>query len=316
MGMTERDDAMQEHMAYLVFIEHRTFSYLDFLSFEVNGVQYNMSHGIFRNKISKLIGADKVELVCNSGLGFYSLKGIQVQKKLMTPNHTGVVSSVTAVTGVINSTPPSICNIIKELPPNNNSLHDIHLKFQVPDIWTIISSSSSSSSSKYKPHPVSKFIDLPLLNINNLKIRTTIHRTDTITVVVACSNAPIITDTAGLIRLSNALIRVEERLSRLLDECGKYVTGGYESLPIPEHDKWIVTMWHFGQDGSNEYTGQKFCSTWRDGESALIRTYSKRMNSSRSTTIRKERIEYPNKIFADAIEEKLYFNTGGGSNYY
>ena len=131
--MTERDDAMQEHMAYLVFIEHRPFSYLDFLSFKVNGVQYNMSHGIFRNKISKLIGADKVELVCNSGLGFYSLKGIQVQKKLMTPNHMGVVSSVTAVTGVINptSTPLSICNIIKELPLNNNSLHDIHLKFQV-----------------------------------------------------------------------------------------------------------------------------------------------------------------------------------------
>ena len=49
-----------------------------------------MTHGTFRNKISKLIGADKVELVCNSGLGFYSLKGIQIQKKLMTPNHMGV----------------------------------------------------------------------------------------------------------------------------------------------------------------------------------------------------------------------------------
>jgi hypothetical protein len=286
-----------------------------------------MSHGIFRNKISKLIETDKVELVCNSGLGFYSLKGIQVQKKLMTPNHMGVVSSVTAVTAVINSTPLSICNIIsniiRELPPNNNSLHDIHLKFQVPDIWTILSSSSPSSSlsSKYKARPFSKDIALPLLNINNLKIRTTIHRTDTVTVVVACSNAPIVTDTNGIIRLSNALIRVEERLSRIVDECGKSIVGGYESLPIPEHSTWIVTMWHFGQDGSNEYTGQKFCSTWRDGESALIRTYSKHhMNSSTpttSTTIRKERLEYPHKTFADAIEEKLYFNdTGRGSNPY
>jgi len=332
LQMSELDDAMQEHMAYLVFVERRTFSYLDFLSFEVNGKEYKMTHGTFRNKISKLIGADKVELVCNSGLGFYSLKGMQVQKKLMTPNHMGVVSSVTAVTGVINSTstPPSICNIIRELPPNNNSLHDIHLKFQVPDIWTIVSSSSSSlssssSSSKYTPHPVSKNIALPLLNINNnLRIRTTIHKTDTITVVVACSNEPIITDTAGIIRLSNALTRVEERLSRIVDECGKCVAGGYECLPIPEHGTWVVTMWHFGQDGSNEYTGQNFCSTWRDGESALIRTYSKHhMNSSistatssSSTTMRKERLEYPNKTFADAIEEKLYFNTGGGSNSY
>jgi hypothetical protein len=277
-----------------------------------------MEHGTFRNKISKLKKINQVELAYNSALAFYTLKGVKFAKP-MTPNHMGVVSSVTAVTGVINSTPPSIYNIIQKLPPNNNSLHDIHLKFQVPDIWTIVSSSSSSLSSKYTPHPVSKDIALPLLNINNnLRIRTTIHKTDTVTVVVACSNEPIITDTAGIIRLSNALIRVEERLSRLVDECGKCVTGGYESIPIPEHDKWIVTMWHFGQDGSNEYTGQKFCSTWRDGESALIRNYSKRMNSntSPSPTIRKERLEYPNKTFADAIEEKLNFNAEGWSNSY
>jgi hypothetical protein len=143
------------------------------------------------------------------------------------------------------------------------------------------------------------------LNIDNIRIRTTIHRTDTVTVVVACSNVPIVTDTAGLIRLSNALTRVEERLSRLVDECGKSVVGGYESLPIPEHSTWIVTMWHFGQDGSNEYTGQKFCSTWRDGESALIRNYSKRINSSTSPTIRKERQEHPGKSLADAVLDKL-----------
>jgi hypothetical protein len=95
MEMSELDDAMQEHMAYLVFVEHRTFSYLDFLSFKVNDMEYSMSHGTFRNKISKLIATDKVELVCNSGLGFYSLKGIQVQKKkLMTPNHTGVYGGI------------------------------------------------------------------------------------------------------------------------------------------------------------------------------------------------------------------------------
>jgi hypothetical protein len=40
--------------------------------------------------------------------------------------------------------------------------------------------------------------------------------------------------------------------------------------------------------------------------------------SSSTTTIRRERIEYPNKTFADAIEEKLQFNDAGegGSNSY
>jgi hypothetical protein len=317
--MSKLDDAMMQHLRYIVFTKKRPFSYLDFLSFKVNGVEYKMSHGTFRNKISELKAIDKVELVCNSGLGFYSLKGIQVQKKLMTPNHMEV-SSVTAVTDSSNAitnpspNPPSICNIIQNLPPNNNSVHDIHLKFHVQDIWTIL---SSSQSSNYKPDPKSKDIALPVLNVNNLKIRTTIHKTDTVTVVVACSNAPIVTDAAGIIRLRIALTRVEERLSRIVDECGKSVAGGYESLPIPEHDTWIVTMWHFGHDGSNEFTGQKYCSTWRDGQNALIRNYTKRMNSN-TTTIRKERIECPKKTLQDAIGEKLYFNDtgGGGSNSY
>jgi hypothetical protein len=368
LKMTELDNAMMQHMRYIVLTEKRPFSYQDFRSFGVNDKEYGMEHGTFRNKVSQLIKAGKVEREYISRLAFYTLKGVHFGKgkhdsarmmmmtQPMTPNHMGV-SSVTAVTdsssssnAIIDPNPDpnpnhTICNIIQNLPPNNNSVHDIHLKFQVPDIWTILSSSlpsspsqssssslsplpssSLSSSSNYKQHDKSKDIALPLLNINNLKIRTTVHRTDTVTVIVACSNTPIVTDTVGIIRLSNALTRVEERLSRLVDECGKSVAGGYESLPIPEHNKWIVTMWHFGHDdASNEYTGQKYCSTWRDPQNALIRKYTKRMSSSRSsssstststTIIRKERIECPNKTLPDAIEEKLHFNTEGGSNSY
>jgi hypothetical protein len=144
--MSELDDAMQEHMAYLVFVQHRTFSYLDFLSFKVNDMEYGMSHGTFRNKISKLIATDKVELVCNSGLGFYSLKGIQVQKKkLMTPNHTGVYTchqchyhqqENSHATTIIAPSLPSIYSLIQDLPLDKRSLHDIRLRFEVPDIYT------------------------------------------------------------------------------------------------------------------------------------------------------------------------------------
>jgi hypothetical protein len=332
--MSKLDAAMEKHMNYIVFTEHKPFSYRDFQTFEVDGKMHNMSNGTFRNKISQLIKAGKVEREYISGLAFYTIKSVNFGRRKhnsarmmmmtqpMTPNHMEV-SSVTAVTESSNAitnlspNPPSISDIIQELPPNNNSVHDIHLKFQVPDIWTII----SSSSSNYKPEAKSKDIALPVLNVNNLKIRITIHKTDTVTVIVACSNAPIVTDTAGIIRLSNALTRVEERLSRIVDECGKSVAGGYESLPIPEHSTWIVTMWHFGHDGSNEYTGEKFCSTWRDGQNALIRNYTKHMNSSKSpptTIIRKERIECPNKTLQDAIGEKLQSNDagGGGSNSY
>jgi hypothetical protein len=107
----------------------------------------------------------------------------------------------------------------------------------------------------------SKDIVLPTWNINDLDIKVTVHRTNTVSVIVGCSYAPIATDVGGVIRLSNALTRIEERISRLLDDCGKIIPGEYESLPIPEHTRWMVTMWHFGADASREYTGEMFSAT-------------------------------------------------------
>ena len=45
-------------------------------------------------------------------------------------------------------------------------------------------------------------------DIDGLLIKTTIHGTDTITVIVACSCAPVAIDIRGIIRLSSALTRV------------------------------------------------------------------------------------------------------------
>jgi hypothetical protein len=335
MEMSELDDAMQEHMAYLVFVEHRTFSYLDFLSFEVNGVEYSMSHGTFRNKISKLIATDKVELVCNSGLGFYSLKGIQVQnKKLMTPNHMGVcachcchyhqhgsshdkaVTAADAATTTIATRHHTLYSLIQDLPLDKRSLHDIRLRFEIPNIYTILSSSlnvPNIQQQQLRLNSNSEDISLPTWNINDLNIKTTVHRTNTVSVIVGCSYAPIAAYVGGVIRLSNALSRVQERISRLVDECGKTIPGGYESLPIPEHPTWMVTMWHFGADASIEYTGEKFSITWELGEKALVRAYIKVMKDGKAR-IRLERQEYPRKTFADAVEEKLQFNDAGGSD--
>jgi hypothetical protein len=43
--------------------------------------------------------------------------------------------------------------------------------------------------------------------------------------------------------------------------------------------------------------------TWEDGGDALFRIYTKSMNGK--TIIRKERQEYPNVPFEEAMEEKL-----------
>jgi hypothetical protein len=298
--MSILDDAMLKQITYIVLTEHRPCSKLDFCSEKVKDQPYFMAHGTYRNKISMLRKLGIVEQEYNGGTAFHTLTGVHFGKRkrmmtpLMTPNHMGV--SLVNTNDVITKSP--LYKSIQELSPEKRALHDIHLKFQVPDIWTIL-----ANSKKHIPNPVSKDIPLPyIITSNHLKIHTIVHKTDTVTVSVACSFAPIATDTDGLIRLSNALTRVEERTSRILDECGNMLPGGYESIPIPEHSKWTVTLWHFGADSQNykELVEDKCCITWQVGQNILGRIYNKKKHRKRS-----EVQERPNKPYADAIRDKM-----------
>jgi hypothetical protein len=311
--VSQLDDAMLKQIRYLVLTAHRPFSYLDFSSEEVKGQPYAMTHGTYRNKISRLKKLGIVEPVpeYNSGTAFHTLTGIHFGNRkrkrmtpMMTPNYMGVspVTTVINTTDLITKTP--LYKSIQKLPPEKRALHDIHLKFQVPDIWRIL-----ALSKKYIPNSVSKGISLPyIITDDHLKIHTIVHKTNTVTVSVACSFAPEAINTDGLIRLSNALTRVEERTSRIVDECGSMLPGGYESIPIPEHGRWIVTLWHFGTDSQNykELIEGKYCITWQEGQNVLARIYRKKF---RGKIKRSEIQERPNKPFKDAVKEKF---EGGG----
>jgi hypothetical protein len=305
--MTELDDAMAEHMAYIVFQEHRPFSYRDFLHFEVDKMEYKMKHGTFRNKISSLRKKGEVELSYVSGPAFYTLKNVQFGRpELMTGNHTEARHN--------NNHP--LVRLIQDLPMERKALHDIHLRFESKGLWSLL-----RTSSIYKTDFYSKDIRLFPFKTGGTTIRTTVHSTDTVSVVVGCSLTPIAVDISGIIRLSNALTRVEERLSRVIEACyynpgmahGEQPTMESRRLtlpPIPEHKDWLVTMWHFGVDASVEYTGEKFSATWEVGEHALIRAYSKEMTgegsiSKKRNIVRLECQEYPSKTLQDAIQQKL-----------
>ena len=234
-------EAMVKYMAYLVLSVHRPFSYLDFMRFEVDGEIYEMSHGTFRNKICSLKKTGKVELDFNSGTAFYTLKGHRFGKR-MTGNHTGV------------SPHNSFYHLIKDLPLDKNSLHDIRLWFKVPGIWSLLSTNSTC-----RINPRSKDIRLPGINENDLFIGVTVHSPDTVTVIISCSYKPIAVDVNGIIRLSNALTIVRERLSMWVRETGLAIGHPDNGrIVIPAHSEWIVKMWHFGSDASVEYSGERF----------------------------------------------------------
>ena len=181
MGKTKLDYAMKRHMQRLVLIEKRPFSYLDFLDFEVDGKRYSMAHGTFRNKISTFIKEGLVQLEYYSVQAFYSLKGIHFAKpkRVMTDDHT-VVPSLSLPSSV------SSHNFIENLPPDKYAVHDIRLKFRLENIWLNLS----------RRHPeltlneVSKDITLERMIIDDLNIIVTVHHTDTVSVIIACSLRP------------------------------------------------------------------------------------------------------------------------------
>ena len=68
--MTELENAMQEHMAYIIFSEGRPFSFKDFLHFTVDEKIYKMAPGTFRNKILALKRQELLNLITIQVLHF------------------------------------------------------------------------------------------------------------------------------------------------------------------------------------------------------------------------------------------------------
>ena len=298
--MSALDNTMLDHMGYLVFSERRAFCFRDFLRFEVDGEVYGMTPGTFRNKISRLRKSGEIEFAYNSGTAFYTLPGYRFGKP-MTPNHTGVNHKKI----------DSFVKLILDLPMGNHGLHDIRLRFEVVGIWKFL----STYHSEFPTNRNSKDILMPTYNIDDILARVIVHRTDTVSVSLACSYAPISVDISGIIRISETLTKVEERLIVLLAEdnsnsnhCKLDVnvarTENISHLKTPDHKTWIVTMWHFGADSLTEYSGDMFQVSWEVGQHVLVRAYAKIMKDKK-IRIRTEMQEYPNKTLLDAVEEKI-----------
>jgi len=198
--------ALYKRISEIVSTEKRYFNFLDFVpEFIVDGQIYQISGGTFRNYVSELVRAEKVEVV--------------------------------------------------EL--GQRALHDIRLRFEVKGMYDIF-------SSQYKKSLNSNDIPLPRWTINDLEIIATVHSTDTVSIVIACSFCPVAVDVNGVVILSNALATTKERISNLAN-----------SMSIPDHMSWIVTMRHFGVDSTITYIGEKFYASWEVGQHALITVNSK-----------------------------------------
>jgi hypothetical protein len=278
--LTKLGEAMEEHMAYIVLSEGRPFSFRDFLKFRNSDNEYAMDHGTFRNKISKLKKAGKVELSYYSSCAFYTLKGHNFGKP-MTPDRMGVHNS-------------PLYRMLQDLPFDKQSIHDIRLTFKVPNIWRTFSVNPDFYRNK-----ANYDIVIPTWHEENSLVRIYVHRTDRVSVIISCSIYPVPLTYEGIIRFFNLLVRAEEKLRNIVDNNSPIKSW----ITIPDYKKWFIVMWHFGRDALQGYSGEKFVVTVEDAQHVLSRVYSKNFNNKRRIRIEKQ--EYPKKTVIDAIEEKL-----------
>lgn len=268
--MSKLEEAMLKRMTKIVCQERRPFSYLDFRIFEMDGKQYSPIHGTIRNYFSNFTKAKKIEFCYRDTISFYTLPGHRfVKGKMMTDNHTDNNYTITN----------PIYKTIQNIPFGKRCIHDIHLTFTTKGLWQLL---SEREWFKNKIHPKNNSIPFSYFEIEkkNLTVKITIQKTDTVNVVVVCSQHPIPLDTNGIIRLSEALTRTEERLASILND-SRNSTHNVEFNPNPikiqNKDEWIITLWHIGRDSIDEYSGDKFHCSWKVAKNLLIRVYSKEM---------------------------------------
>ena len=107
--------------------------------------------------------------------------------------------------------------------------------------WNIYNLQISGNNTS-QVNRVSKDIPLKKQEINDLDIKVTIHHTDTVSAVIGCSSSPVILDITGvIIRLSNALAIIRERLCKL----AKDLSGNTQSFGLD-----CEILWHFSYDCS------------------------------------------------------------------
>jgi hypothetical protein len=283
--MSELDQAMEEHIAFIVFHEKRPFCYKDFLCFDVGGKQYHMKHKTFRNKVCKLKKKGIIELDFNSGIAFYTLKGHRFGKT-GTHNHAAVIVS--------HNDP--LYQMFKNLPMGKRSIHDIRLRFFAGGIY-----SAFCLNTKFPKDERNKDIRLPYWNVLNAIVQVRIHKTNTVSIIISCSREPFLLDYNGIIGFFTTLARIQGLLRGMMLSTNPSMND--QNQIIPDYGKWFLTMWHFGRDALETYKGEKFERTVEDAQGVLARIYTKDFNDHKK--IRMEVQECPNKTVIDSIQEKL-----------
>ena len=260
--MSELEISMFIHISEIVHNESRPFSYLDCLHFKVNGKPFYATHGTIRNIFSKFVKENKIELAYSSKPAFYSLPGIKFGKnKLMTDTHTGDKDSQ------LKNHP--LYGIMESIVLDERAIHNIHFSVKINGIYGIATKDLDLKQCYSENH---KGFSFSYYDIDKFSITLTINRTDSVIVIVGCTDDPVTLDYEGLNRLTNALSKIEERLKNIVKS----------QLEIPTYKQWVIKLWHLGRDSLTEYSKDMFHCTLQLAEKIILRIYTKEIANGKN----------------------------------
>jgi hypothetical protein len=285
----------------IIFKEQRPFCFRDFAYPKRRPQEGKYAHGTVRNVFSTLRKEGRIELVYRSPQAFYTLTGIKFEKG-MTPNYRGVL---------VRHQQDQLLKIFKVNKLDKPAIHDIRLLFNVKGLRNILLSNDNKSLIDQVDEKYNKDIRLKDIVHDDILVKTTVHNTDNVSVMIACSDNPVeIEDPVSLSKLTGGLTRVEERLKQEIDNYYSKKSDICEQesqrASIPYHMNWVVRMWHFGRDSSHAYSGQLFEITWKESlDTFHLYSKKKKKTTGTITVIRSELYEYPKVSLKDALKRKL-----------
>ena len=229
----------------------------------------NMTNENFRQTKYQL--RNIIEIAVKSNPCFYRVKGTPWKKRIPLTHHP---------TGVAGDLMIRILKQLKEQPPK---IHDIKIT-ALSDLYDFISHEGMNK----RNHSLKKVFLL------DYEIRATVLvYPDKLQIDLGCTFEPILYDIEGAIRLSFVL----GRLYTLLQLYSNFKAS---IVPIEE---WIITHFHFGIDGVEEYNGPAFHVTFNDFAAGLIRFYSKKKGKKRYPRL--ETVVTPKTSLSDELRKMI-----------
>lgn len=281
---SELQDAVLEVLAFMVLSEGRPASYMDFVPcFEAQGKVYHIAHGTFHNIMAKMMKNGDIIPCYTSQMTFYSLPGHPFSRNAVTHYPRGVSRD--------------LLDRVRRLAFQERAIHDIHLTFTSHSLWGLV-----AATGRYTQRAVSKDIAIDEYRIGLAVVKVTLHHSDSVSVVISCSDNPIPLDAQGVLQFSEILIRTEERVSQVIRACCEALS--IKNPPaIQGYRDWVITMWHFGRDSLTECTGKMYNVTWQVGMNTF-HAYAKKFAGAK-VRHRVEIEETPRQPVQDVLADVL-----------